>query len=281
MPKNWTRHEVELAVSDYISMLVLELEGQKYNKSATRRALMEKLDNRSKGSVESKRMNISAALLEIGIPCIDGYKPLRNYQAIVPEVIDSYLSNNIDLKVVLDKGLTKPIVAPTVEDILKSFEEPPDITISKSVEVEETFARKSPLGLDYLQIDASNALLGEEGESFVMRYEKARLIFKGKSSLAENIEHIAQTVGPSAGYDVRSYNVDGSDRFIEVKTTKYGSRTPFYITPNEVNFSAENSKRYRLYRLHSFRKAPKLFTLPGAVSESCYLQASTYKATIR
>ena len=60
MANDWTEIEVEAAVADYFAMLRLELAGQKYNKTEHRHALMERLNNRSNGSVELKHQNISA-----------------------------------------------------------------------------------------------------------------------------------------------------------------------------------------------------------------------------
>jgi len=84
MNKHWSDSEVEAAVADYFRMLRLELTGQKYNKTNHRRALIEQLDNRSEGSVELKHQNISAVLIEMGIPYLDGYKPRFNYQRSAP-----------------------------------------------------------------------------------------------------------------------------------------------------------------------------------------------------
>jgi hypothetical protein len=55
-------------------MLVLELSGQTYNKSAHRRALLQKLAARTDAAVELKHQNISAILIELGCPYISGYK---------------------------------------------------------------------------------------------------------------------------------------------------------------------------------------------------------------
>jgi hypothetical protein len=46
-------------------MLTLELAGQRYNKSAHRRELLQKLNGRSNGAVELKHQNISAVLLDL------------------------------------------------------------------------------------------------------------------------------------------------------------------------------------------------------------------------
>ena len=85
-------------------------------------------------------------------------------------------------------------------------------------------------------------------------------------------------VGSSAGFDIRSFEKNGRDRFIEAKTTKYGKNTPFFVTANELRFSEENSSRYYLYRRFRFRADPKLFALQGQLGENCKLEASHYVA---
>jgi len=78
MGDDWSREEVEAAVSDYFDMLAMELRGQPFNKAEHNRNLQKLLKNRPKGSIERKHQNISAVLIELGYPYIDGYKPLGN-----------------------------------------------------------------------------------------------------------------------------------------------------------------------------------------------------------
>jgi hypothetical protein len=47
--EDWTRREVELIVADYLDMLTRELTGQRYNKTAHRKRLLENLPGRSNG----------------------------------------------------------------------------------------------------------------------------------------------------------------------------------------------------------------------------------------
>jgi hypothetical protein len=70
---DWAGDEVELVVDDYFAMLTLELSGQSYNKAQRRRALMQRLNARSEGSIEFKRCNISAVMIQIGFPYLSGY----------------------------------------------------------------------------------------------------------------------------------------------------------------------------------------------------------------
>ena len=85
--RDWTRAEVEAAVADYLDMLSREIRGEQFNKARHNRALQERLDGRSKGAVEFKHQNISAVLIAEGFPYIDGYKPRRNVQAELRNVV--------------------------------------------------------------------------------------------------------------------------------------------------------------------------------------------------
>lgn len=58
------------------------------------------------------------------------------------------------------------------------------------------------------------------------------------------------------GYDIRSFDPDGAERFIEVKTTRGGPRTDFFLSRNERAFSQKEPERFRLYRLYDFGSAP-------------------------
>ena len=72
--------EIDAAVAAYIDMLQKERRGEAYVKAHSVRALGQILPARSPGSIERKFQNISAILDESGLPWIDGYKPLSNYQ---------------------------------------------------------------------------------------------------------------------------------------------------------------------------------------------------------
>ena len=83
----WTRREVELVVSVYLHMLRMQLMGQTPNKAEHNRQLQSMLPARSKSSIEYKHCNISAVLVELGVPPLVGYKPLFNYQQLLILVV--------------------------------------------------------------------------------------------------------------------------------------------------------------------------------------------------
>jgi hypothetical protein len=99
---------------------------------------------------------------------------------------------------------------------------------------------------DYIQREARNRSLGSAGELFTLNYERARLIHAGKENLASRIEHTSQLCGDGAGYDVLSFEESGRERLIEVKTTKYGADTPFFVSKNEVSVSEQESDKYHV-----------------------------------
>ncbi len=100
--------------------------------------------------------------------------------------------------------------------------------------------------------DARNRTLGLAGEHAVIAEEQRRLRSEGREDLAAAIRHVSVSEGDGAGYDVFSFGPDGSSRHIEVKTTRGGAESDFYISANEVEFSKRHSDSYRLYRVYGF-----------------------------
>ena len=138
-------------------------------------------------------------------------------------------------------------------------------------------ARQSVLNRDYLDREARNASLGKAGEEFVLAFEQQRLHELGKNKLADKVEHVALTQGDGLGFDVRSFDENGKERFIEVKTTAWGKETPFFISQNELEFSKAVPEQFHLYRVFEFRKSPHLFDMAGAVERNCLLDPISYR----
>jgi hypothetical protein len=280
--RNWSKSEVEAIVADYFDMLLREIQGQPFRKSEHRRKLARELDSRSEGSIEFKHANISAALIDMGIPSIEGYKPRFNYQrSELPQAIEAFLQANPSVSNFLGEDSQVSVALPPMEDLLSALEQPPEPDEQLRKYVNERRASTLPQVVNYVELEQANQALGAAGEEFVLQFERARLLNIGKDSLADKVEQVSRTKGPAAGFDIHSYESDGSDRFIEAKTTKYSKRTPFFVSANEFRYSTSHSERYHVYRVFSFRKKPRLFILHGAVSESCVLDPYIYAARPR
>ena len=296
----WNWHECELIVNDYFDMLLQELKGQKYNQAPHTRDLVQAMkESRNRSAIENKHQNISAILKEMGMPIIDGYKPLSNYQRnILPDVVGATMAQHKDIQQLIKQINQQPVTVPTVEDILQSLvaapkprEDSAENKQAKKTQDETAEAcrannpayeakRYVPPKKDYLAQEAINQALGLKGEEYVVNYEKARLIFEGKESLADKIEHISLEED-RVGYDIHSYNANGKDRFIEVKTTNYDRYSRFYISPNELKVSKKLGENYHLYRVFNFKASPKLFISQGCLESGYNLSPSAYIANIK
>jgi hypothetical protein len=139
-------------------------------------------------------------------------------------------------------------------------------------------ARKIP---DLSGKEARNKELGLRGEEFILQQEMERLTLRGRSDLANKIEHTSVKIGDGAGYDIKSYNEDGTHKFIEVKTTQGGIRTGFYISPNELAFAKLHQNNFILVRVFDFdleQRTGHYFELDADLESHVSLIPVNYKA---
>jgi hypothetical protein len=271
---HWTDTEVEIIVADYFSMLEKELTGKEYNKAIHRRNLKSLLDKRSDGSIEFKHQNISAVLIKLGLPFIKGYKSRPNYQKILEQKVISHIANQ--------KAILEPTFIQFAESVSSDFQKTNfnvmlDVLPEKNLVSEPEIAyERKPIKINYLEREQSNRSLGQSGEQLIVDYEKWRLIQSGKESWVDKIEWVAK-FDDGAGFDILSKNPNGTDRYIEVKTTKLTKETPIFFTKNEYEFSINKSEDYHLYRLFNFSITPKLFIVNGSFDQFCKKEAIQFK----
>jgi hypothetical protein len=278
---SWSENEIAVTVADYMKMLTLELSGQRYNKAAHRRTLIQLLDNRSEGAIELKHQNISAVLRDLNCVWIPGYKPRGNYQSSLARYVENWINTHPEFDRTSLAAVEQPAVVPNEIDYHRLIVDPPAIS-DKASDTPATYSpTRQASKRDYVAREARNSALGNAGELLVMHYEEFRLRQAGKTTLAERIEHVSDTQGDGLGYDVLSFDVSGKERFIEVKTTAFAKETPFYASRNEVTFSSEAKDQFHLYRLFEFRRSPKLFTLPGRIDDYCDLDPVSYICRFR
>lgn len=276
MNNDWSIEEVKSIVADYFNMLHLELNHQEYNKTEHRNYLSSLLNDRTKGSIEFKHQNISAALINMGLPFIKGYKPRFNYQKqLLEKSISDYVKENGN---VLEKdfeqfssflNLEKQKAEKSFSEMLN--EEP----VTSEVKEDEPTYR--PSKINYLEREQNNRSIGEAGEGLIIKYEQWRLSEAGKSSLADRIEWVSKDQGDGAGFDILSKNTNGTDRYIEVKTTKLSKETPIYLTKTELSFASLKESNFFLYRVFNFDTSPEFFIKNGKYENFCQLKPQTFK----
>jgi hypothetical protein len=278
MGEDWLPWEVEIIVEDYLSMLYDELRDVRYNKSEHRRNLLKLLTTRGDGSIERKHQNISAAMNELNYPYIDGYKPLGHRQGIVYEIIERQIVKKPALLELITKLVEKSAEKPSgLTDILAIQVEPPVPPKSKEGVYESAKTPRVMPKRNFLEQEARNQSLGRAGEELVLEFEQQRLWRAGQKTLADRIMHVS-TQGDGHGFDILSFENDGRERLVEVKTTRFGALTPFFASKNEVEVSDERSAEYQVYRLFDFSKSPRLFMLGGSMRSTCSLEPVQFRA---
>lgn len=276
MARDWSRAENEATVASYFAMLEAGLRGEPVNKTEQRNRLLPLLENRTKGAVEFKHQNISAVLLDLRVPYLSGYLPALNYQQDLRDVVLAQLMERRVLREVIEQSALSVPVEPESVDPVQVFEPPPQPRERRRREA-GTMVR-SPV--DYLQLEAGNRQLGLAGERFVIDLERERLERAGKGNLAAQVSHVAIERGDGLGYDVLSFEEDSREMLIEVKTTKYGEYTPFYVSRNELDVSEQRAAFYHLYRVHSFGAQPRIFRKIGALADSFDVSPASYIARV-
>ncbi len=279
----WSQQENEAIVADYFAMLLKELSKEKYSKTAHRESL-QKLVQRSKKSIEYKHMNISAVMVQLGQPHLMGYTPRggahyqQSLRGVVREYLDSAQGRQLESAMYQWATDITPAIKVAASAQVLRLTKPPVFNIA---EQKARYLVPQKINKNYLLIEAMNHAVGAAGEALVLEHERKALHDSGLTHLAKQVEHVAQTQGPSAGYDIRSYDKHGKEKWIEVKTTRLGIRTPFFITSNELSTSKEHSDSYWLYRVFKLTQdtaSPQLYTRPGAVDVWADLQAEVYRS---
>jgi hypothetical protein len=277
--EDWSADEVEATVVSYFEMLRLEAQQTTYKKTDFNAALRQKLSTRSKSSVELKFQNVSAVLNSMELPFIQGYKPRNNAQLLLRKTVQQFVLDHSDLvrqvvdameevKVPADKTFKAVVVQPPpVEVIAKVPNSGPRVRLPRQV--------------DFASRDESNRKLGRAGEQWVIDFEHQRLIDAGLVELFQRLDWVSDRLGDGAGYDILSYDLPDSPRYIEVKTTNGTHTSSFIISRNELDFSQEAGDAFFLYRIFQFRQSPLLYMLRGDVSKQLHLEPIDYRASFR
>jgi hypothetical protein len=273
MADSWSDLENDAIVADYMEMLADELAGRPYSKAEHNRNLSALIE-RGRGSIEYKHQNISAVLKGIGETWIRGYKPAYNFQSSLIDAVARWLNARPGWyaprspMAQSSHAVADPTLwigpAPTLRNT-----EPPEET--------ELMARIAQQ-FDAAERDRANRELGRAGEERVFQFERNSLRKAGRGDLAERVRWISQTDGDGSGFDILSFEADGTERVIEVKTTNGWERTPFHISRNEVAVSKAKCDHWHLIRVWNFARQPKAFALRPPLERHVSLTPTSYLA---
>lgn len=170
-------------------------------------------------------------------------------------------------------GILDNSVIPDKKRVVTVIEGTPSSRIPREV------SKRSPYKINYIKDTIVNLKTGFSGEQLVMDYEVNRL---KKSGYAERIEHIS-LIDDSLGYDILSFEEDGTYRYIEVKTTKtnISSSGSFYISANELK-CAQNKNYWIYYVIDVESDNPKLYLMKNPLkNKQIHLEPISYKVRFK
>lgn len=104
---------------------------------------------------------------------------------------------------------------------------------------------------EYYSTIANKTLdIGRKGEILVMDYERQRLA-QMSGDIVKRLQHSSVEIGDGLGYDIRSFD-DGTEVYIEVKTTTGSFWSNLFFTQNEFDKMKKYKEQYYLYRICNF-----------------------------
>lgn len=177
---------------------------------------------------------------------------------------------------------SQPVTDPVHGTRLARLVEPPDRSRQddgRTATTDQFRARKSP---DWSAREKRNIELGLAGERFVVKWERRGLQAAGREDLSAKVRHVAAELGDGLGYDVLSYDLEGEQKFIEVKTTLGPAESDFFVSENELRFSEYADESYWLYRVFDFDLALEtgnLYALNGPMPAVLTLSPTQYRAS--
>ena len=174
-------------------------------------------------------------------------------EALVNE--DQSVENNVDLYVLTESEVPKR---------MKSY-----VDRNKSFKGRE---------IDWSKKQLVSSRLGLLGEKLVIKTEKEKVRRLG---FPEKVEKIQKRLD-GEGYDILSFDKNGEEIFIEVKTTKGNSEEPFYLSANEKAFCELNISKYVIYRLYNYsyqNKSAKVYKIKGADIQTLKLRPTNFEVS--
>ena len=276
MAEDWTESEIDAVVADYFGMLGDELASRPFVKLTRYRSLAERIPRNIK-SIERKHQNISAIMIGFGQPWVTGLKPAKHYQNALADGVLRWLDQRPDWlepKVQADEGSY-------VREMPPLWIGPPPTHHNEPPLIDPTIMAAIGKKYDVAERDARNRRLGKAGEELVLHHERQSLLQAGRNDLADKVRWTAVQDGDGYGFDIASFEADGRERLIEVKTTNGWERTPFHLSQNAIAVAETRRHEWHLVRAWSFARHPKAFSLRPPLSAHIELTPTSFLAALR
>lgn len=134
--------------------------------------------------------------------------------------------------------------------------------------------------IDYVQKQKTNIVIGYTGEKQVLEYERKRL--SNYPDLQRQIKWQSQE-SDAIGYDILSYDKDGTERQIEVKSTNAqpSDKFHFVLTENERQHALKLTN-YWIYYVFSIDNQPTIYKIKNPFKDDLVqIEPIKYKVNIK
>ena len=222
---DWNPDELGLIVSEYFDMLLRELNGESYDPATYLQGLREVLDGRSGNWIEFKLANISAALVDLNLPCIAAYPPEGNVQGVLTEAVQNYARDNAGpWKISEPQSQAEQDDTPRGESASGDGDAPDDG--EPSIEADLADDSSGRRAVETRALDVATTFYSSTGWS-------------------------VKVADPGQPYELVCTRKDRPELHVAVKGTA-GPGMPVFLTPPDVEH-ARTYKPFDLYLLHGVR----------------------------
>jgi len=129
---------------------------------------------------------------------------------------------------------------------------------------------------EFRERDDIRRRIGKLAEDYAFESEQLRLRKVGRADLAQQVQLVSDQ--PLLGYDIRSFESDGTSRYIEVKAARAsGSRLEFILTRNEW-LQCRSLPNYHFYLvIEASGRKPKVFAVNAVRFTDAALSPVAYR----
>lgn len=200
------------------------------------------------------------------------FKILLDYKIANAE-LEKYVEGIVSSETVRDPTASVSQTAsilPADVDFSKVQTEPPKLKAAMS-----TGGRGGLRKVNYQHRAEVNEAVGKLGEAFAIEYERWRL--KETPELLRRLRHVS-TEDDTLGYDIESFTLDGTPRYVEVKSTLGPMETRFFVTSNELVRAQEKGEQYVILRVAQLADKPKCCEIQYPFDGKLVLSPTVYSA---
>lgn len=197
----------------------------------------------------------------------------QELNSITSNTLEQHIWRNIFIWVLFEERETLQKVKP---NSLSKIEKPKDGT----TEIPQSKRNFKGVDVDFQAQAKEQKDLGDDGEELVKQYEIDYLKSKGLHDLAAKVEIMKDGVG----YDILSFNSDGSEKYVEVKTTTGNKFTPFFLSDNEFDFMKQNIGKYCIYRVFNYNadyNFAEFYEIKGDIEIQLLMKPTNYKVYLK